>query len=148
MSACARLWQGNIPSYLHDLIIVGEQLMFLNLNGHAESALPAASDIFDRSLAVTGAGALFRLSKARIAIIGLSGTGSLMAELLMRAGAGELVLFEFDPADRTNLGRVLPLRASDAASRLNKAHRIAQVVARIRPPHESDHRSEWRHPEA
>ena len=129
-SACARLWQGNIPSYfLHELIIVGEQLMFLNLNGCAESAPPAASDIFDRSLAVTGAGALFRLSKARIAIIGLSGTGSLMAELLMRAGAGELVLFEFDPADRTNLGRVLHLRASDADSRLNKAHRIAQVVA-------------------
>jgi hypothetical protein len=34
-----------------------------------------------------------------------------MAELLMRAGVGEIVLFEFDVADRTNLGRVLHLRS-------------------------------------
>ena len=128
-SACARLWSADKPSYLNELIIVGEQLKFMNLNGRAYAVPPSASDIFDRSLALTGAGALARISRARIGIIGLSGTGMLMAELLMRAGAGELLLFEFDPADRTNLGRVLHLRASDADSATNKALRMAQVIA-------------------
>ena len=46
----------------------------------------------------------------------------------MRAGVGELVLFEFDPADRTNLGRVLHLRTRDAADCVNKATRTSEVV--------------------
>ena len=112
-SACARLWQGETAYYLNDLVVVGEQLTFLNLDGRSETTIPSPSDIFDRSLALTGPGALARLARSRIGIVGLSGTGSLMAELLMRTGAGELVLFEFDPADRTNLGRVLHLRSSD-----------------------------------
>lgn len=128
-SACARLWYDGAPTYLNELVIVGDQLKFMNLTGRADAPPPTASDIFDRSLALTGPGALARLSRARIAIVGLSGTGMLMAELLMRAGAGELVLFEFDPADRTNLGRVLHLRTADADSGLNKAARMAQVVA-------------------
>jgi molybdopterin-synthase adenylyltransferase len=128
-SACARLWSADKPYYVNELIIVGEQLKFMSLNGLGDAPPPSASDIFDRSLALTGAGALARISRSRIGIVGLSGTGMLMAELLMRAGAGELLLFEFDPADRTNLGRVLHLRASDAGSAINKALRMAQVIA-------------------
>jgi ThiF family len=124
-SASARLWSRGAATYLNELVIVGDQLKFMNLNGRVDAPPPIASDIFDRSLALTGPGALARISRARIAIVGLSGTCILMAELLMRAGAGELVLFEFDPADRTNLGRVLHLRASDADSGLNKADRMA-----------------------
>jgi len=128
-SICARLWPTNAPTYLDELAIVGEQLRFLNPKGQESAGPPTPNEIFDRSLALTGPGALSRISKARIAIVGLSGTGTLVAELLMRAGAGELLLFEFDSADRTNLGRVLHLRASDADSATNKALRIAQVVA-------------------
>jgi molybdopterin/thiamine biosynthesis adenylyltransferase len=46
----------------------------------------------------------------------------------MRAGVGELVLFEFDSADTTNLGRVLHLRTKDAAVSVNKAARVSEVV--------------------
>lgn len=35
-SACARLWQANVPSYLTELVIVGEQL-----NGREYAAMPA-----------------------------------------------------------------------------------------------------------
>lgn len=51
-----------------------------------------------------------------------------MAELLMRAGAGEFVLFEFDSADLTNVGRVLHLRTGDAAAGVNKALRMSEIV--------------------
>jgi hypothetical protein len=127
-SACGRLWHGESASYLNELVVVGEQLTFLTLDGSLETTVPSPSDIFDRSLALTGPGALARLARSRIGIVGLSGTGSIMAELLMRAGAGELILFEFDPADRTNLGRVLHLRTRDAADGVNKAIRTSQVV--------------------
>lgn len=65
----------------------------------------------------------------RIAVIGDSGTGSLVIELLMRAGAGEIVIFEFDRATITNLNRVLHLRLSDAELRRLKSERTAEVIA-------------------
>jgi len=127
-AAAARTWNGSSASYFDELIIVGDRLNYVRLNGSPDDALPTPRDIFDRSLALTGPGALARLARSRVGIVGLSGTGSLMAELLMRAGVGELVFFEFDPADRTNLGRVLHLRSTDAAERANKAVRMAEAL--------------------
>ena len=128
-SACARLWKGESPHYLNELVVVGEQLTYITLNGRSDVPDPTPNELFDRSLALTGAGALARLARSRVGIAGLSGTGSLMAELLMRAGVGELVLFEFDSADSTNLGRVLHLRIKDATDGVNKAARTSEVIS-------------------
>jgi hypothetical protein len=125
----ARIWNSvtQQPHYLQTLVIVGEQLTFLPLNGRL-SPPPLAAEIFDRAIALSGAGALATLRKMRIAVVGASGTGSLMVELLLRAGVGEIVLFDFDKADTTNLNRVLHLRLCDAEAQSLKAKRLATVV--------------------
>src|SRR4030095_11834032 len=61
-----------------------------------------------------GNGALARLSRMRVAVVGASGTGSLMMELLLRAGAGEILVFEFDVIKGLNLNRILHARRRDA----------------------------------
>jgi hypothetical protein len=128
-STAARLWRSDgTCSTLSEMVVVGEELRGLPLNGMAvQSTNPNA--IFDRALPLTGAGALSRLSKMRIGVVGVSGTGSLVVELLLRAGAGEIVIFEFDKADETNLNRVLHMRMSDVAIQRLKSERTAEVIA-------------------
>ena len=125
--ACARLWVDGEPRYLTDLVVTGEHLRFLDLSGVA-TAPPQPSALFDRATAMTGNGALYRLSQLRVGVVGAGGTGSLMIELLSRAGTGEIVVFEFDPADETNMNRVLHLRTRDATAGVNKGLRADQAV--------------------
>jgi len=107
---------------------VGEGLALLPLSGGPRGDAPAAAEIFDRSLAVTGRGALARLSKLRVGVVGGSGTGSLVIELLLRGGAGEVVVFEFDKIKDHNLNRILHSRCADAKGQINKAVRLAEAV--------------------
>lgn len=125
---CARLWRKGAPVYLKELVCVGEQLSFRELSGKPAKVPPKPQAIFDRSAVITGAGASYRMSQLRIALVGTSGTGSLMLELLARAGAGEIVLFEFDLADETNLNRVLHLRQCDADTKARKAERLRDAM--------------------
>jgi molybdopterin/thiamine biosynthesis adenylyltransferase len=129
-SIAARVWQtGEGFSSLAKMVVIGEQIQILPLTGVAGVRLPQPNAIFDRALPLTGAGALSFLSAMRIGVVGDSGTGSLMIELLLRAGAGEIVIFEFDKADKTNLNRVLHMRLSDVEMHRLKSERTAEVIA-------------------
>jgi len=128
-AAAARLWDADgKQSSFEEIVIVGEQIQSLPLNGFANAGAPTPNAIFDRALPLTNSGALARLSRMRIGVIGDSGTGSLMIEMLMRAGTSEVVIFEFDLADGTNLNRVLHLRRSDAENKRPKVDRTAEVI--------------------
>ncbi|MDT5272783.1 MAG: hypothetical protein QOH49_4969 [Acidobacteriota bacterium] len=130
-SAAGRVWSpdGHEHTMLHGLIIVGEGLEWMPLDGRPRGDAPAPAEIFDSSLAVTGVGALSRLSKMRVGVVGGSGTGSLVVELLLRAGAGEVVVFEFDKVKGRNLNRILHSRRRDAESEAVKAARLVEAAA-------------------
>jgi hypothetical protein len=129
-SAEGRIWlpQAAQPFALNELVIIGESLNSIPLNGISDAELPEPAEVFDRGLALTGQGALAKLSKMRVAVVGASGTGSLVAELLMRAGVGEIVFFEFDYIDKINLNRILHSRRMDAENRVKKAVRLAEAL--------------------
>lgn len=54
------------------------------------------------------------LSRLSVAIVGISGTGSLVAEMLLRMGVGELVVIDDDRVEPKNLNRILNTTAADA----------------------------------
>ena len=54
------------------------------------------------------------LRSLRVGIVGLGGSGSILAELLGRLGVGEVVLADPDRADVTNLPRLIAARKMDA----------------------------------
>ena len=56
------------------LIVVGERLQCLPLDGQKPKEAPKPSEIFDRATALTGSGALALLSQMTVAVIGASGT--------------------------------------------------------------------------
>ncbi len=129
-SAAARTWRADGGGFdrLRELVIIGEQIETFPLDGSARPNPPEAPEIFDRSLAITGGGALAQLSRMRVGVVGASGVGSLVAELLARAGAGEIVLIDFDRLEESNLNRVLHSRRRDAESGADKATRLANAI--------------------
>jgi hypothetical protein len=105
------------------LVSVGEDVRYLALNGSAPADAPTPSEIFDRATALTGGGALATLSRMTVAVIGASGTGSLICELLARAGCRRILLIDHDVVKRVNLNRILYATEEDA-----KCHRLKVEV--------------------
>lgn len=58
-----------------------------------------------RTAALIGESALDKLSKARVAVIGIGGVGGHVAEALARCGVGELMLMDADRFSESNLNR-------------------------------------------
>ncbi len=90
------------------------------------------------TLKVFGEGGQEALREKSVAVIGLGAVGSVVAELLARAGVGMLVLFDHDKVEASNLHRQLLYDEGDigrhkveaAARKLALINSEAEVVAR------------------
>ncbi|MBZ4685796.1 MAG: UBA/THIF-type binding protein [Desulfomicrobiaceae bacterium] len=67
---------------------------------------------FARTLQLIGPSAMERLTRARVAVVGLGAVGSYATEALARAGIGELHLFDHDVVGESNRNRQLFALAS------------------------------------
>ena len=66
-----------------------------------------AKDWRARTRLLLGDGAIERLERSAVAVVGLGGVGGACAEALARAGVGTLILMDHDDVDVTNLNRQL-----------------------------------------
>ena len=73
------------------------------------------------------------LAKLSVAVIGVSGTGSVVAEQLLRMGVGELIAVDYDHVEEKNLNRILNTTQADANSNALKVDVFKSAAARIRP---------------
>lgn len=71
------------------------------------------------------------LGRMSICVIGVSGTGSIVAEQLARLGVGEIILIDFDKLERRNLNRILTSSLLDIGS--HKVEMFANAIHRYRP---------------
>ncbi|MBO9126934.1 MULTISPECIES: HesA/MoeB/ThiF family protein [unclassified Rhizobium] len=71
---------------------------------------------YDRQVRMFGANGQAILGKTRVAIIGLGGVGSVLAELLGRLGVGEFVLVDPDRVQPSNVPRLVDATGLDAMS--------------------------------
>jgi len=69
---------------------------------------------FNRQVQMFGEGGQALLSRAKIAVIGAGGVGSLLVEYLARLGIGSLIVIDPDTIDVTNLSRVVGATMADA----------------------------------
>lgn len=72
------------------------------------------------------------LSKLSVAVIGVSGTGSVVAEQLARLGFGEIILIDHDRVEPKNLNRILNSTIADAESSTFKVDMFADAIGRVR----------------
>lgn len=77
-----------------------------------------------------GEGTTRTLRTLAAAVIGCSGTGSIVAELLARLGIGRLVLVDPDVVEEKNLNRILNSGKEDAYLARPKVQVVASAVAR------------------
>ncbi|MGD0992888.1 MAG: ThiF family adenylyltransferase [Gemmatimonadales bacterium] len=94
---------------------------------------------FDRQARLFGPEAQAILSDTRVAIVGLGGTGSTVAQQLAYLGVRDFILIDFDVLDPTNLNRVIGATANDVgrpkvevAGRMIKALAPSAVVREIK----------------
>ena len=74
------------------------------------------------------------LRNLSVAVVGVSGTGSPVAELLLRLGVGELVLVDPDVVQRHNLNRILHATAADAEAKRKKVDVVGLALDRAGLP--------------
>jgi hypothetical protein len=72
------------------------------------------------------------LGRLSVCIIGLSGTGSVVAEQLARLGFGEIIVIDFDRIELRNLNRILNATIADAKAGRLKVEMFASAVRHYR----------------
>lgn len=117
-----------------ELRIVGRPRLTLT----PEPVPPPRSDpTYDRQARIFGDRGQTILAGSKVAVVGLGGIGSLIAEYLARLGVGELVFIDPDRIDPTNLPRVVGARRSDAWPLLQDERRprwVQRLGARLATP--------------
>lgn len=97
---------------------------------------------FDRQVRAFGEEGQSAVRKTRTAIVGLGGTGSIVAQQLAHLGVQDFLLIDPDVVEETNLNRILGATASDvghqkvvvaerAIRRVNSAASVAVVVGDV-----------------
>lgn len=73
-----------------------------------------------------------QLNELSVAIVGVSGTGSLVAEQAARLGFGEIILVDFDRVKLRNLNRIVNSTMEDAGQERLKVEMFAAAIRRYR----------------
>jgi len=97
----------------------------------AARRLTPSDGAFLRTQQAFGAGTVAVLKNMRIGIVGCSGTGSWVVEMLTRLGVGELVLVDPDVVERKNLNRIINSTAADAKMKRPKVGLFARAIRRV-----------------
>lgn len=93
---------------------------------------PCGVDAFAmRHAQAFGAGTTSLLRALSVAVVGCSGTGSVVIEQLARLGVGRLVLVDPDEVEEKNLNRILNSGKADAYLRRPKVEVMATAVAHM-----------------
>ena len=103
--------------------IVGDDLRF-------ERAEPRRHE--DTSAATAqafGSGTLAIMQRLRVAVVGCSGTGSVVVEQLARTGIGTLILVDPDVVEHRNLNRIVNATEQDAELRTPKVEVMRRAIA-------------------
>lgn len=117
------------PVEIDRLWEVGRRLRLTSAHNKAKATdVPA---IFDRNVRAFGGAVQQVLGALNVAVVGCGGTGSSVAEQLVRLGVRHLTLIDPDELTESNLTRVYGSTPEDVGT--NKARALAQYLLRVAP---------------
>jgi len=114
-----------------DVVSIGVQLRFWRASGEAASEGDGYHGVHQRAVQAFGAGTLQILRYLRVGVVGCSGTGSWVIEMLTRLGVGRMVLIDPDRVEPRNLNRIVHASADHAATARTKVSVLAEAVERV-----------------
>jgi molybdopterin/thiamine biosynthesis adenylyltransferase len=110
---------------------MAEPLAHPDPEGVADDGTGIDEERFDRSMRALSTAGQTAIADARVAIVGVGGLGSMLAEQLARLGVGEFVLVDPDAVERSNLPRLYG--AADHHIGRRKVDVVEQNVWRANP---------------
>lgn len=124
--------QGQIRARVYDkrhqkinlnlVAVSGDELMFYK-----------ADDILAQSALAFTSLMRKRLQGLHAGVVGVSGTGSIVAEQLLRLGFGKLTVVDHDMVEEKNLNRILNSTEADAIGRIEKVKLFARTAKAVFP---------------
>jgi molybdopterin-synthase adenylyltransferase len=121
---CRTLGGELIPLEIFD---VGRSIHHIKSNSSAD----VADEVFDRQVRAFGNEGQKRIESLRVGIVGLGGTGSLVAQQLAYLGCKDFLLIDSDLIEDTNLNRVVGATHRDIGR--TKVDVASDSIRRIRP---------------
>jgi len=113
-------------SPVSDLIEVGAQV----ISEFAGTDVGSFGDLFDRSVRAFGERGQLSLSRMNVAIVGLGGTGSIVAQQLAHLGVKSITLVDDDVVEESNLNRVVGASLADVGDpKVDVAARMIQQIS-------------------
>lgn len=109
---------------LSQVAVAGDDLMFWR----RDSGKGVIPQFALRHAQAFGRGTTERLRQLTIAVVGCSGTGSPVVELLARLGVGKLILVDPERVEEKNLNRILNATMDDAKAGRLKVEVLARAV--------------------
>ena len=116
------------PTEVSLVSVVGDDI---RLYFQSEDGSAVVDDIARPPMAFTS-GMTKTLSQLSVAVIGVSGTGSVVAEQVTRLGFGEIILIDHDHVEERNLNRILNSTLADVGLSASKVEMFADFIGRVR----------------
>jgi len=149
-AVAAQVWRpgGSTPTPMN-VVVLGDSIGTMVPSRPETRRLAVAEERFGRQVLAIGRGGQEALSRTNVAVVGLGGIGSFLAEELARLGVGTLTLIDDDLVESTNLHRVLGSTAgsvgrskvsiaAEMALASNPDIRTIPVFANVREPEAID----------
>jgi hypothetical protein len=109
---------------LSSVAVAGDDISFW----HQADGDEEESDVLASHQQLFGDGTLRRLRQLSVAVVGCSGTGSIVVEQLARLGVGQLTMVDPDRVERRNLNRIVNATGEDARENRFKVHVLARRI--------------------
>lgn len=129
-----RIWlDGNsYPVPLDEIIIVGSTIQRIEVK-KSRSTKSQNLDLYDRQVRAFGLEGQKAISRAKVGIVGVGGTGSPIAEQLTRLGVSDIVLVDPDKFSSTNLTRVYgTFSRSTLRAKLGAKYKVDIVASHLK----------------
>ncbi len=118
------IWPDGSMHALGTIAAIGDDLRFW----HARRAVVVRPEGIGRRTAAFGRQMMAELAQLTAAVIGASGTGSVVIEQLYRLGFGKVVLIDPENIDIKNLNRIVNARQRHAEGGARKVHTAAEAI--------------------
>ena len=111
---------------LDHAVIVGNTIQRLTPTARKDSTEPG--ETYDRQVKMFGTNGQRELADCRVAILGLGGIGSLVAEYLARLGVGHFCLVDDDLVEESNLARIVGASLPDVHKKTLKVSVAKRMI--------------------
>lgn len=116
---------------LTEAVVVGNTIH--RLTPMPRLSFTTTSEAHDRQIRMLGLAGQDVLARCCVAIIGLGGIGSLLAEYLARLGVGHFILVDDDRVETSNLSRIVGASSADAAAAIQKVIVAERLIYQANP---------------